>query len=218
MFSGLRDLILHPDRFFLRVSQEKVNLIPPLIIIGTGLVAILLSTILPPLFFSLNHPDRITYVGWMGMLQFYLKCVLLIPLMIWATMAFGTFGISRVLGGRGTLAATARNTGYGMMSWTAGVLASIGISAVLFIIVQVVPSSMVPMEVYPQSVDTLFPLISIVTVIWGGYLLILAVKHTQGFSFRKAAAVTIIPVVIVIWLTIPIQAWMNMILRVVSGS
>jgi len=218
MFSGLMNLVLHPDRFFLRVSQEKVNLVPPFIIIGTGLFAILLSTILPLLFFSLDHPDRIGYVSWMGMLQFYLKCVVLIPLMIWATMSLGTFGISRVLGGKGSLAATARNTGFGMLPWTVGVLITIGISAVLFIIMQAVPSSRVPMEEYTQSLDALFPLASVVAIIWGEYLWILAVKYSHGFTFRKAAAVTVIPVLIVILLTVPVTVWNDTIVAFISGT
>jgi hypothetical protein len=38
VFHGIRDLLFHPDAFFARVSQEKVNLIPPLAIVGAGVV------------------------------------------------------------------------------------------------------------------------------------------------------------------------------------
>lgn len=218
MFPGLVDLVLHPDRFFLRVSQEKVNLIPPLIIIGTGLFAILLSIIIPLVFLSLNHPDRIGYVGWMGLIQFHLRCTISLPLITWAIMSLGTYAISRVLEGRGTLTATTQNTGFGMIPWTIGVLAMIGISAVLFVIALAVPPSLIPLEDYAPNMYASFPLISFFVLIWEVYLWILAVKYTQGFSYRKAAAVTAIPVLIVILLMVPVLAWYDTIMVIISGT
>jgi hypothetical protein len=38
MPAGLSELIIHPDAFFVRVSQEKISLVPPLAIVAAGSV------------------------------------------------------------------------------------------------------------------------------------------------------------------------------------
>ena len=47
MFAGLLELILHPDKFFARVSREKIDLVPPLLIVGAGMFIIFLTLFIP---------------------------------------------------------------------------------------------------------------------------------------------------------------------------
>jgi len=60
--------------------------------------------------------------------------------------------------------------------------------------------------------------IGLIILFWEWYLWILAIQHTHRFTFRKAAAVSIVPVMIVIWLTIPVQAWIESLRMIITGS
>jgi len=218
MFSGLTDLILHPDRFFLRVSQEKVNLILPILIIWTGFVALIIGKTIPVFWVSTHFPSIVeTSGGIPGVLFRYIFCHTIAPLLVLIVMIIGTYGISRLVNGKGLPASMVQNIGYAMMPSTLFTLGSLISSGLILLIFHSWPVPPGNSEWWYWTFWTT-ALFGILFFFWQWYLWILAVKHTQDFSFRKAAAVTIIPVVIVIWLTIPIQAWMNMILRVVSGS
>jgi hypothetical protein len=215
VFSGIRDLFIHPDLFFERVSKEKVNLVPPLAIIGAGAIVTLIPYIIALLYYALTAPNNMSYVGWMGLIQVFFKTFVVCPLLIWGVISFCTYGISRGLNGKGSLAI--QNTGYGMIPWSVSVIASVVLSGILFIIAYIAPTGIIPIEAYSPIEYSFFYFIGIIALFWQLYLWILAVKHTHGFTFRKAATVTIIPVVIVICLTIPMQAWINTIGMVVSG-
>ncbi len=54
MKSGFKDLLFCPDTFFKNITQEKVNLIPPVIIVAGG-CAISLSGVIVPLGIGIVH-------------------------------------------------------------------------------------------------------------------------------------------------------------------
>ncbi|MGA2121312.1 MAG: YIP1 family protein [Methanoregula sp.] len=110
MFSGINDLILHPDAFFERVSQEKINLIPPLAIVGAGILFTLLPLVFTFIYYSLTASHTLHNILWWGMIGYYLRCFSVIPLVIWGILSIGTYGISRIFDGKGSLSATVQNT------------------------------------------------------------------------------------------------------------
>lgn len=218
MFSGIRDLFLHPDLFFERVSKEKVNLIPPVMIVGAGAIVALIPYCVALIYYSMTHNGNLSYVGWMGLIQVFFKTFVVCPLLIWGVISFFAYGISRGLNGKGSLAATVQNTGYGMMPWAVSVIGFTVFSGILFLAAYIIPTDIIALDLFASNAYSLYPIVGIIALVWQWYLWILAVKHTHGFTFRKAVAATIIPVMIFIWLTIPVQTWIYTIWIVVSGS
>ncbi|MDP3563875.1 MAG: YIP1 family protein, partial [Methanoregula sp.] len=199
-------------------SKEKVSLIPPLAIVGTGMLFMVLVPSIALIYYNLTTTVHGNPAMFTGQIWYYIRCSAIIPLIIWSVLSLGTYGISHLLHGKGSLAATIQNTGYGMMPWTASVIIITGFSAILFVIAFIVPSTVIFMEKYASFGYALFPYISLIFLFWGWYLWTLAVVHTHGFTFRKAAAILLLPVMIVIWLTIPTQEWIETIQRVISGT
>ena len=218
MFFGLKDLFLHPDAFFSGVAREKVNLVPPLIILGTGILFTLLPLVIAIVYYSLTASFNLHIIGWEGMIRNYLLCNGVIPLVTWGVLSLGSYGISRVLDGKGSLVATVQNIGYGMMPWAVSVIGTTIFSGILFFIAYILPSTIILMEEVAPYGYGIFPYISLIILFWGWYLWILAIQHTNRFTFRKASAVSIVPVMIVIWLTIPVQAWTESLRMMVAGS
>jgi len=218
MFFGLKDLLLHPDAFFSGVTKEKVNLVPPLIIFGTGILFTLLPLVIALGYYSLTASLNLTNFGWVVTIRNWLCYYVLTPLITWGVMFLGAYGISRVLDGKGSLAATVQNIGYGMMPWAVSVIGTTIFSGILFFIAYILPSTIIVMEEVAPYGYGIFPYISLIILFWGWYLWILAIQHTHRFTFRKASAVSIVPVMIVIWLTIPVQAWTESLRMIVAGS
>jgi hypothetical protein len=213
MFFGIRDLVLHPDAFFETVSKEKVNLIPPVVIVGAGLF---ISFMIAVVYYSLISGNNLHYVGWMAIIQVFFRCTAVIPLIVWGVISLGTYGISWGCEGKGSLAATVQNIGYGMLPWIVFIIGSVIFSGLSFVIFHSTsPADMTLGAIIFHWADIIFGL---VIFFWGWYLWILAVRYTHGFTLRKAAAVTIVPVAIVIWLTIPVQAWIETIRMIISGA
>jgi hypothetical protein len=108
--------------------------------------------------------------------------------------------------------------GYGMMPWAVSVIVMTTFGGILFVIAFIVPSTISPLEEYAQFGYALYPYFSLIILFWGCCLWIPAVMHTHGFSFWKAVVVLIGPVVIIIWLTIPVQEFGDTIRMLVSGT
>ncbi|MHB8162813.1 MAG: YIP1 family protein [Methanoregula sp.] len=218
MFSGIRNLLIHPNLFFERVSKEKVNLVPPVIIIGIGLLALIIGKAIPVFWVSAHFPSFFESSGGLSVVLIGLIfCHTIIPLLTWSVMILGSYGISRFLNGKGSLAVTVQNTGYGFLPWTFFTIASLISSSIIFVIFHAwaLPSGN---SIWGYWIFWIAAFFGIVFFSWQWYLWVLAVKYTHGFTFRKAAAVTIIPVVIIIWLTIPVQVWINTIAMTISGT
>jgi len=218
MFFGLKDLLLHPDAFFSRVAKEKVNLVPPLIILVTGILLTLLPLVIALGYYSLTASLNLTNFGWVVTIRNWLCYYVLTPLITWGVMFLGAYGISRVLDGKGSLAATVQNIGYGMMPWVVSVFCWVIFSGIIFVVAYMVPSVVGPLAEYANYGYGIVSNIGLIILFWEWYLWILAIQHTHRFTFRKAAAVSIVPVMIVIWLTIPVQAWTESLRMIVAGS
>ena len=215
MLAGLVELVLHPDTFFARIVKEKVNLIPPLVIVGTGLFFVIIGKVIPVVWISLKS-SFLQNTSLAEIIGSLILCHALLPLVVFSVISLGTYGVSRGLDGKGSLTANVQNIGYGMMPWTFFTIGSLVSSSIILVVFHAWP---VPPN-SPGAVIVLFwiaALIGLVVFFWEWYLWILAVRHTHAFTLRKAAAVTIVPVAMVIWLTIPVQAWLDTIWMVIFG-
>ncbi|MFA4824584.1 MAG: YIP1 family protein [Methanoregula sp.] len=215
MLANLIELVVHPDAFFERISKEEINLIPPLLIVGTGILLLIIGKTIPVVWISLNSSflQNHSFAEIFGSL---ILCHALSPIVVLGIISLGTFVISRGLNGKGSLTANIQNIGYGMIPWTFYILGSLVFSSIIFLVFHAWPGP--PNS--PEAAMVLFwiaALIGLVVFFWEWYLWILAVRHTHAFTIRKAAAVTIVPVAMGIWLTIPVQAWLDTIWMVIFG-
>ena len=203
MFEWISELVIHPDAFFARVSQEKINLIPPLAIVGAGMLLIFLAMVLPIAVVVIPSHALVGFLGFRGLLLHFL-ILTSIPLVIWGIISFGLYIISRALGGAGSLTATIQNIGYGMGMWCVfGIGLMIDSSFKVFMSYKItLPSGEIGQVAGSNPFLGIILIIDLAAFFWGWYLWILAVKHTHGFTIWKAAAVSIVPVMIAIWFTI----------------
>lgn len=215
MLAGLVELVLRPNTFFARVSKEKVNLIPTLAIVGAGILLLLIGKTIPVVWISLNS-SFLQNKSVAEILGSLILCHAISPILLFGIITLGTFVISRGHDGKGSLTASLQNIGYGMIPWTFYILGSLVFSSSIFLVFHAwaVPPNLL------EAVMVLFwiaTLIGLVVFFWEWYLWILAVRHTYAFTLRKAAAVTIVPVAMGIWLTMPVQAWLDTIRMVIFG-
>lgn len=195
MFEWISELVIHPDAFFARVSQEKINLIPPLAIVGAGVVINILMILL--FFIAPSHSGYSGYFLMYGGLQrdvlmiFIIRSIF-VPFGLWGFVSIAAYSISRVLSGRGSFYATIQNVGYGMLPWT------------LSMVVPVVSFA------YKFSTNTSYGIFSgiwltdpytcciigWVVLLWICYLWIFAIRHTHQVSLKKAIGVIIISVAV----------------------
>lgn len=217
MFAGLCDLVFHPDTFFERVSQEKVNLIPPVAIVGAAVIIQIMGIILHLFLFVRSGASEVALAALSISLVKTVLCQIITLFVIWGTVSLSVYCISRLFSGSGSLIATIQNTGYGIvpsMLFNIGSLIASGFIYIFFHGWPLPPGN----SEWLNTVLWAGTITSAVFFFWQWYLWVLAVKHTCGFTFRRAAAVTIIPIVIVIWLTIPVQAGVDTITMIISGT
>jgi hypothetical protein len=194
MFFEIKDLILHPDAFFSRVTQEKVNLIPPLVIVGAGVV---INIIMVLLFFI--APSKSGYsVDFLisgglqrDVLMVFIVHSIFIPFGLWGSVSIAAYSISRVFSGRGSLYATIQNVGYGLLPWTL----SIVVPVVLFAYKFSTSNSFGPYSGIWLTDPYTCCIIGWVVLIWISYLWIFAIRHTHQVSLKKAIVVIVISVV-----------------------
>jgi hypothetical protein len=216
--AGIWDLVFHPDAFFARVSDEGVDLRPPLAMVGTGIIVTLLPLTITLAYYALTTSLPMGYIGWMGLLRVFLLCNVVIPLTIWGVMSLWTYGVSRSLGGKGSLTATVRDTGWGMMPWTLSIIAFALFSGVLFVAGYAVPATVSTMEVYAPMGYEAYTYLALLILLWEWYLWALAARHTHGFWFRKSAVITGIPVILYLIVMISALGWFDMVRMLITGA
>lgn len=205
MLAGLVELVLHPDTFFARIVKEKVNLIPPLAIVGGG--ALLFEIInLVYLAFPTRHGYSITVLPSSGVfrdiLLAHIATSVIIPLFVWVLFSVILYTFSRIVGGSGSFTETIQNVGYGMLPWTLSVL--IPFSAILHRFLTYTGGPVVGgysgIWFLPPIYCSL-PLIGIMA--WSFYLWMHAVRYTHSITVEKSAIIAGIPVAIFLIATVP---------------
>lgn len=195
MFFGIKELLLHPDAFFARVAHEKVNLIPPLVIVGVGVVINIIMILL--FFIAPSHSgysvDFLMYGGLQrDVLLVFIIGSIIVPFGMWGFVSIAAYSISRVLSGSGSFYATIQNVGYGMLPWTLSMVVPVVSFAYKFSTNTSygIFSGMWLTDPYTSSI------ICWVVSLWIGCLWIFAIRHTHQFSLKKAIGVIIISIVV----------------------
>jgi hypothetical protein len=208
MVSGIRNLVLHPDVFFERLSKEKVSLLRPFLIIFSGALVFVIIIIL---FFIWNRTGWHFSILMVGPLAQHIilsltSVALMMPFIYWALVAVIFYGISRACKGTGSFSMTLQNTGYGMFPWS--VSAALPLAAYLHKFFTYtggpVSGGYTGIWMMPAGLGQL-PLILI--FIWSGFLWVPAIQFTHGFTRRKAMIIVWVPVLTYILLTLPCIAW-----------
>jgi hypothetical protein len=198
---GISDLFFHPDAFFERVSKEKVNLFPPVLIV---LIGALIFVIIILLFFVWNRTGwsswLLTVVSWSRNIILSLAGrAFIMPFLVWAVFSVIFYGLSRAASGTGSFSMTVQNTGYGMLPWSVSALIPVAAYLHHFFTFTSGPQtggySGIWMMPWPWGFYSL-PLFLI--LIWSVFLWVPAVQHTHGFTRQKAAIIVGIPVFVLL--------------------
>lgn len=125
MHADLVELVLHPDTFFARIAKEKVNLLPPLAIVGGGALLFAIVNVVY-LAFPTRHGYTIPVLPSSGVFRdlvlAHITSSVIMPVFIWVLFSVILYTCSRIAGVSGSFAATIQNVGYGMLPWTLSVL------------------------------------------------------------------------------------------------
>jgi hypothetical protein len=174
MFAGIGDLLFHPDVFFSRISEERSNIFPPLVIVGTaGLISSFSCVI--NCYLKGNCADTATILfmaGWLFALSF----------VMWLILSGLLFVISRLFAGKGSITATFQNTGYGMLPQ---VFINPVIIAGMLLFYRNSPGIYASVWETPM-IFSFF--VYLVFYLWGGYIWIFAIKNTHDISLKRSVA------------------------------
>lgn len=205
MLAGLVELVLHPDTFFARIVKEKVNLIPPLAIVGGGALLFAIVNVVY-LAFPTRHGYSIPALPSGGffrdMLLAHIGTSVIMPLFVWVLFSVILYTLSRIAGGSGSFTATIQNVGYGMLPWTLSVL--LPGSAILHRFLTYTGGPVVGGYSgiwFMPPIYCSLPLLGI--MVWSFYLWMHAIRHTHTFSLKKSAIISGVPVAIFLIATIP---------------
>lgn len=202
MFAGISELIIHPDAFFARITKEKTSLIPPLVIVLAGACINIVGTFLLLALSRSLSSGKFEELNYVSTLTYYLIVFAIVPLLDWGILSVGFCCISHMISGKGSLKATFQNAGYGMLPWTILAALSAGYMIIFSCIHHLFP--FVPITAAGSTHTVICFLIDFGFFLWVLYLWILAAKYTHEFTFRKAAGVTVIPVILLLLLDPPV--------------
>lgn len=202
MYGGIHDLIIHPDAFFARITDGKTGPIPPLLIIVIAGCINCAGLFLAQIFSGMHNAGSTgNFIG-ASTLIYYLVLFCIVPLVDWVIVSAGCYCISRMVFGRGSLAAIFRNAGYGMVPWIIfTTISSVYAIVSLFLHNPAFPFYHILMGGSgPAAAIFLF---SLGCYLWMYYLWTLGMKYTGQIPFWKAAGIILIPVIIVTLLDDP---------------
>ena len=176
---AITDLLFHPGRFFERKATEEPDFLIPVLIVGAGWVIPLLTifVIAPLLPMPGQDPRNVLAIPAVTSLYW----LLFNPFTAWILLSLGLFLLSRAFSGTGTFMATLCNAGYGMLPIT--------LIAVLGLVISPLGNPSLSLALSPDialSVIIGTIILSLILVLWSGYLWILAVEKIHAISRGKA--------------------------------
>lgn len=187
---GFKDLLFYPDTFFKNIAQEKVNLIPPVIIVAGG-CAISLSGVIVPFGINTIHnqvsdnPLPLIYFGLIPFVWALVRCYVLWPFLGWVLVSGALYLISRLFSKVGSFFATLQNVGYGLVPWVISNLVSFVATSLLYNRSHFYTS----FWLVPSNVSAI---IFIVFMLWCCCIWVYAIKHTHQIPLRIATVVVVI--------------------------
>jgi hypothetical protein len=205
MSTGFWDLLFYPDTFFKNIAQEKVNLIPPVIIVAGG-CAISLSGVIVPFGINIIHnqvsdnPLPLIYFGLIPFVWALVRCYVLWPFLGWVLVSGALYLISRLFSKVGSFFATLQNVGYGLVPWVIFTAASVVARSLLVIMpedhtnILLNPGTVSPLLLYMIVNVLLF----ILFMLWCCWLWIYAIKHTCRIPVQRATVVVVLAVMVIV--------------------
>ena len=177
MYRELKELLINPDAFFEEKTKEKIDLLLPAIIVLIGSMVGLVASFIVSDFLNIIELRHISVL--LTPENFLL--ILLKPFIAWFLLSGLLYGFSRLWSGTGTFMETLQNTGYGALPLT--ILTIIPIINAIFI------NSNVNMpQIFGQSIVIILDLLTVVFILWSGYLWTYAMEWTHELDHDKAIA------------------------------
>jgi hypothetical protein len=207
MKAGFKDLLFYPDTFFKAIAQEKVNLIPPAIIVAGGCAISILGWLVPFGVYVITrqltgNPFDLTYLGYgvvWYLVWYQVKCYILWPFLGWILVSGILYLISRLFSKDGSFPAILQNAGYGLVPWAISNAASVVATTLLI----TRPDLHTNLLLNPGTVNAI---IFYLFMIWCCCLWVYAIKHTCRIPVQRAVAVVVL-VVIVIFIPVYLAAY-----------
>jgi hypothetical protein len=205
MKSGFKDLLFYPDTFFKNIAQEKVNLIPPVIIVAGGCAISILGWLVP---FGVavitrqltGNPFDLTNLGYGG-IWYLVKGFIFWPFFWWILVSGAFYLISRLFSKDGSFPAILQNAGYGLVPWVISSAASVVARSLLVIRpedhttnILLNPGTVSPLQLYMIVNVLLF----IMFMLWCCWLWIYAIKHTCQTPVQRATVVVVLAVMVIV--------------------
>ena len=204
MKSGFKDLLFYPDTFFKKIAQEKVNLIPPVIIVAGG-CAISLSGVIVPLGIGIIHaqvlgnPPNLMNIP-LIFAWYLIRSYVLWPFLWWILASGALYLISRLFSKDGSFPAILQNTGYGLVPWVISSAVSVVARSLLITRpedhtnILLNPGTVSPLLIYMIVSVLLFNMF----MLWCCWLWVYAIKHTCGIPVQRATVVVVLAVMVIV--------------------
>jgi hypothetical protein len=177
MYRELKELLINPDAFFEEKTKEKIDLLLPAIIVLIGSMVGLVASFIVSDFLNIIELRHISVL--LTPENFLL--ILLKPFIAWFLLSGLLHGFSRLWSGTGTFMETLQNTGYGALPLT--ILTIIPIINAIFI-----NSNVNIPQMLGQGIIVILDLLTILFILWSGYLWTYAMEWTHELDHDKAIA------------------------------
>jgi hypothetical protein len=200
MRHDITDLLFRPGRFFERKATEKPEFLVPVLIVGAGWVISLMPPFAMKAFLPGQNVHNVIAIPAVSSVYW----LLFNPFTAWILISLGLFLLSRAFSGTGTFIPTLCNAGYGMLPIT--------LVAVLGLVISPLSDPSIALSIPSYiglSVIFATVVMSLLLILWSGYLWMYAVEKTHTISHGKAmAAAVFVTFFYIVWS----YAWTLMIL------
>jgi hypothetical protein len=189
MLCELQDLLVRPGTFFAKMAGQAIDLAYPALIVFAGGLAGLANPGLVNLFSGAREGlwNRV-------LMPEAILVSLLMPFIAWILVAGILFVLCRLLSGTGSFPATLQNTGYGYLPLTL-------LPFLIVLIGIAIGRSGDPPGSAGAGVVIGLGLLSVLFVIWSGYLWMHAMEQTHAIPHGRAMAAAAIAV---LWYMSPV--------------
>jgi hypothetical protein len=194
MYHKLKELLIYPDVFFTQITKEKIDLTLPALIVLIGSMVGLIGSFIVSDFLNTVESRHLIVV--LTPENFFI--ILLKPFLAWFLLTCTFYGLSRLWKETGSFIATLQNTGYGALPLT--ILTIIPILNGIF-----VNSNVNLPQVVGYIIVIILDLLTILFILWSGYLWTYAMERTHAIEHEKAiasAAITVIAFFVYLVITI----------------
>jgi hypothetical protein len=185
MYYELKELLFSPDAFFTKKAKEKIDLLLPAIIVLIGSMVGLVASFIVSDFLNIIELRHISVL----LTPENFLVILLKPFIAWFLLTGIFYGLCRLWSGKGTFIATLQNTGYGALPLT--ILTLVPILDGIFTNLNM---NIPPMLGY--GVGIILDLLTVLFILWSGYLWVYAMERTHKIEHEKAIASAVIVVLL----------------------